>query len=160
MSLLPHYYLNLSALLNAPVGFSCPTAQCLLGRFKEVALRNLLTRCHLQLVGHENGLVPVWGKSPLHLLGHVLLLLNSLDAKRSLIFICVHPLGQGLVIKGELLWIESLRVMSHSERSPIHKTVTASRDTAPGVVDMPPTLLHLLLLQPVKAVCTPKIIVL
>lgn len=104
----------------------------------EVALRNLLTRCHLQLVGQENGLVPVWGKSPLHLLGRVLLLLNSLDAKRSLIFICVHPLGQGLVIKGESLWIESLRVMSHSERSPIHRTVAASGDTAPGVVDMPP----------------------
>lgn len=32
LSLLPHYCLNLSALLNEPVGFSCPTAQCLLGR--------------------------------------------------------------------------------------------------------------------------------
>lgn len=77
-------------------------------------------------------------KEPLHLLGRVLLLLNSLGAKRSLIFICVHPLGQDLVIKGELLWIESLRVRSHSERSPIHRTVTASGDTAPGVVDTPP----------------------
>lgn len=104
--------------------------------FKEVSLRNL------QLVGQANSLVPVWGKSPLHLLGRVLLLLNSLEAKRSLIFICVHPLGQGLVIKGELLWIESLRVMSHSERSPIHKTVTASGDAAPGVVDMPPFFIY------------------
>lgn len=81
--------------------------------------------------------MPVWGKSPLHLLGRVPLLLNSLEAKLSLIFVCVHPLGQGFVIKGELLWIESPRVMSHSERSPIHKTVTVSGDAAPGVVDMP-----------------------